>query len=201
MKSYQRTLELLKQLIESKQNLASTLVDKGEEASINEPFDELVEKAGNYIPKTMVFVDELGNETVGTIVDEETTFDATVNDVREGKKFINDTGVKTGEKFIPGYHTLEGYRAIPNGKPFVLTTNSHYDYTKLQVIICPYNTSSAKSVAAEKVVINDNVYDVLSTNAVATVTKDADNLLIDLGMINTSGKNYFVRYFMYKEIH
>lgn len=200
MASYQRTLELLKQLIASKQTLASTLVDKGEEVSINDPFDELVEKAGNYVPKTMVFVDEFGNETVGTIVDEETTFDATVNDVREGKTFVNDTGVKTGEKFIPGYHTLEGYRAIPNGKPFMLPS-SIYDYTKLQVIICPYNVSATKSVAAEKVVINDNVYDVLTTESIATVTKDDSISSIDLGLVNESGKPYLVRYFMYKEIY
>ena len=200
MKSYQRTLELLKQLISSKQTLASTLVDKGEEASINEPFDDLVEKAGNYVPKTMVFVDEFGNETVGAIVSEETMFDATVNDVREGKKFVNDQGVNTGEKFIPSYHTVEGYKGIANGKAFTISTPL-YDYTKLQVIICPYNTSATKSVAAEKVVINDNVYDVLTTDVIAAVTKDESTSMINLGITNVSGKNYFVRYFMYKEIY
>lgn len=201
MESYQKTLKLLEQLISSKQNLADTLVDKGEEASLNDPFDELVEKAADYVPRTMIFIDEDGTEIAGTVVEEEVIIDAETNDVREGKKFVSDAGVKTGEKFIPSYHTIEGYRLIPNGSIFALPTNTHYDYTKLQVIICPYNSSPSDSVSAEKVVINDNVYDVLTTESISVVNKDEANLRIDLGITNDAGKPYYVRYFMYKEIY
>lgn len=200
MESYQKTLKLLEQLISSKQNLADTLVDKGEEASLNDPFDELVWKAADYVPRTMIFIDEDGNEIAGTVVEEEVVIDAETNDVREGKIFVSDAGVKTGEKVIPSYNTLEGYRAIPNGSSFTLPT-IFYDYTKLQVIICPYDSSPSKSVSAEKVVINDNVYNVLTTESIATVTKDDSTSSINLGIVNDSGKPYFVRYFMYKEIY
>ena len=199
--AFQKTVELLKQLIASKQNLVSALVDKGEEASVNDPFDSLVEKASNYVPRTMIFVDENGMEVAGALVDEEVVIDATVNDVREGKIFVSDAGVKTGEKFIPAYVVSEGYRLITKGNRFILPTNSHHDYTKLQAIICPFNTSPSKSVSAEKVVINDNVYNVLTSVPITSVVKDSANLLVDLGIVNDTTQPYYIRFFMYKEIY
>lgn len=204
MKGYQRTLELLKQLISSKQNLASTLVDKGEEASIDEPFDDLVEKAGNYVPKTMIFVDEDGNETVGVIVSEETIFDATVNDVREGKVFATEHGVKTGEKVIPSYITTEGFAVFFPGERMELPfpgKRELYEYSKLQAIICPFNKSIMDSVAAEKVSINDNVYNVQSVESVSKVLPNPGSKTIDLGIVNDSNNDYVVHYFTFKEIY
>ena len=69
MDSAERTFELLRQLAASKKNLADTLVSKGEDAEVKEPFDDLVQKAAGYIPKSYIFVDENGKEVVGTLVD------------------------------------------------------------------------------------------------------------------------------------
>lgn len=204
MNSAERTFELLAQLVNSKKNLSDTLVSKGEEASVNEPFDDLVQKAADYIPKSYIFVDEDGNEVAGTLVEQETVFDATVNDVREGKVFATETGVKTGEKFIPSYVVREGYRIIPNGSEYDLTTlydMDLYDFTKMQAIICPYNSSIAQSVAAEKVAINEGVYAVNSTVLLSTVAKDSATKSIKLGITNNSGSPSVLRYFTYKEIY
>ena len=204
MNSAERTLELLQQLANSKKNLATTLVDKGEEASVNEPFDNLVQKAADYIPKSYIFVDEEGNEVAGTLVSEETVFDATPNDVREGKVFATELGVKTGEKFIPSYVTQEGYSVVTGGSQFEIQSLQNldrYDFTKLQVLICPYNKSIAESVATEKVAINENVYLVNSSEIFSTVSKDTEKKYINLGFKNESETLYLIRYFTYKEIY
>ena len=150
--------------------------------------------------KTFILVDEDGNEMTGVVVDQETVFTAGDNDVREGMVYAGDDGVSIGTKDIPAYHTVEGYRFITNGSKFTLHINN-YDYTKLQAIICPYNTSLTNSVSAEKVVIDNNVYPVQSTVSESTVTVDFDNELIDFGITNTSGQLYLIRYFTYKEIY
>lgn len=202
METANKTIELLDKLLESKRNLVNDLIDKGEEASFNEPLDALLQKASEYIPKSYVFVDDSGNEVAAILVGEETVFDATENDVRVGKTFGTAAGVKTGNKVIPTYHTTEGQELIISGNPFVITfANDLYDFTKLLVVICPYNASIAKSVAANKIAINDGVYAVNSTELIATVTKDSTNKSIDLGIINDSGSLYVLRYITYKEIY
>ena len=203
-RGYERTLELLKQLIASKKNLADTLVSKGEEAEFKEPFDDLVQKAADYLPKTYILVDEKGNEVVGTLVEQQTVFDATPNDVREGKVFASELGMKTGEKVIPAYHTSEGYRLITSGSVFetmAYADQELFDFTKLQVVICPWAGSLDKSVAAEKVAINEGVYGVNSTELLATVTKDTVTKRINLGITNETDSLYVMRYFTYKEIY
>lgn len=157
---------------------------------------------GSYsqIGKTFVIMDEAGNELTGVATENEVIFTATDNDVREGSVYAGDAGVSTGTKVIPSYHTHEGYRAVPNGSNFIIPITD-YDYTKLQAIICPYNTSLIASVSAEKVAIEDYVYDVLSTDALASVVKDSSNNRIDFGITNNTGKPYLIRYFMYKEIY
>ena len=201
---YKRTLELLKQLIASKKNLSDTLVSKGEEAKFSEPFDDLVQKAADYIPKSYIFVDEEGNEIAGALVSQETIFDATENDVREGKVFASELGVKTGEKFIPSYITQEGYSFVTGGSQFEIKSLQNldrYDFTKLQVLICPYNESIAESVATEKVAINENVYLVNSAEIFSTVSRDTEKKYINLGFKNESETLYLIRYFTYKEIY
>lgn len=202
MSNLDRTKELLNKLVESKQNLVAKLVEKGEAASMGDSFDSLTQKAGEYIPKIYIFVDENGKEVVGVLVEERTVFDATDNDVREGKVYAGDTGPSTGTKVIPTYHTEAGYSYIPNGSSFTISfIDEQYDYTKLQAIICPYNTSFAKSVAADKIVIDDGLYTVNSTELVASITKDSTNKTINLGITNDSGSPYVLRYFTYKEIY
>lgn len=150
--------------------------------------------------KTLILQDEDGNEITGVVVGQETIFTATDNDVRENMVYAGDAGVSTGTKVIPSYHSREGHRVITNGSDFILP-NVDYDYTKLQAIICLWNTTLQDSTYADKVVINDNVYNTQSTVVIAEVMKDDNNAWVDFGITNTSGSPCLIRYFMYKEIY
>ena len=140
-------------------------------------------------------------EIAATVVGEQTVFDATENDVRKGMTFASSNGVKVGTKHIPAYETCEGYRLIKANEDFKieLVAFDLYNYTKLQCIICPYNTSIASSVSAEKVVLDDNVYPTNSTTVLANVTKDTVNKTINLGIPNDSSTQYVIRFFTYRE--
>lgn len=154
------------------------------------------------IERTYILVDEDGNEFPATFVDNETTFDATANDIRIGKVAATEAGVTQGEKVIPSYNTTEGYFLITNGSTFTIPLgNALYDFTKLQCIICPFSGSVTSSVAAEKVVIDDNVYNVNSTEVISPVSRDSDNERIDLGFVNDSETLYLLRFFTYKEVY
>lgn len=150
--------------------------------------------------ETYILVDENGNEIPAVLTAEEVDLTATANDIRLGSIAVTDDGVIEGTKDIPTYHTVEGHRVIPNGSPFrIMHTN--YDYTKLQAIICMFNTSMTDSVAAKKVVIYDGVYNVDSTELLTNVAKDPQNEWVDFGITNESGGICILRYFMYKEIY
>ena len=140
-------------------------------------------------------------EIMAVVVDEETIFDADVNDVRAGKVFATNNGVKVGTKNIPAYNTCEGYRIIAPNEEFkiVLSASDLYDYTNLQCIICPFNTSISDSVAADRVVIDGNLYEVNSSTVLSEVTKDATEKAIKLGITNDSSSSYIIRLFTYKE--
>ena len=146
-----------------------------------------------------ILVDEDGNEYPAVLVDEETMFDATANDIREGKVAATESGVTVGTKEIPSYHTLEGVKLIPAGKEFTITGIKNYDYTKLQAIICPFNNTLTDSVSSEKVVIDDKVYEVGSSDELSVVSVDSDNKSINFGITNESSISYVIRYFTYKE--
>ena len=132
-----------------------------------------------------------------------TPLTATANDIRIGTTAITEEGTITGTKEIPAYHAVEGHKIITAGKEFkfALTLSDLYDYTKLQCIICPFDTSIAQSVSAEKVAIENNVYEVNSTIVVSTITKDATNKSIDFGFTNNTSNRYVIRFFTYKEIY
>ena len=155
-------------------------------------------------PNAYILIDEDGNEIPAVFVTEETVFDATANDIRLGKTAATEDGIVTGEKVIPGYITTEGARLISAGSSITIpncdTSINDYDYTKLQVIVCAYNTDMSDSVSAEKVCINDKVYNVNSTDSMASVTKDHDNKSINLGITNNTGKPCVIRFFTYKEV-
>ena len=52
---------------------------------------------GGLIPlKTLILVDENGNEVVGTAVENLTIFDATAEDIKLGKVAATDSGIVTG---------------------------------------------------------------------------------------------------------
>lgn len=146
-----------------------------------------------------ILQDEDGTEYPAVLVDEETVFDATANDIREGKVAATDDGVITGTKDIPAYYTTEGYRLITAGKPFETAVTEHYDFTKLSANICPFSKSLMTSVSAEKVVIEENVYPVNSTYIVSSVIRDGINKKINLGFTNDTSSIYVLRYFTYKE--
>lgn len=154
-------------------------------------------------PKTMVLEDENGNRVVAVLVDQEVDFTATANDIRKGMIAATDDGVTVGEKFIPTYLTSEGTKKVMPGEEFSirLPDNDLYDYTRFQALICPYNTSILDSVSCEKVVINDNLYDVLSTDSIQKIFTNSEEQTIELGITNTSDLPYLIRYFTYKEVY
>ena len=149
---------------------------------------------------TYILVDESGAEIPAVLVDEVTVFDATANDIREGKIAATEDGVTVGTKEIPAYHTYDAYRIVPNGSNFTIS-HPNYDYTKFQSIICEFNKNLLNSVAATKVSVYDNVYDVGSTTPISSLTKDESTKSIDLGITNESGGINILRYIMYKEIY
>ena len=182
-------------------NLANAIRKVNGETKSYTP-DEMIDRVTNIMDSiTYILVDEDGKEVPAVYVDSETILTATPNDIRIGTVAVTDEGVTTGEKEIPAYHTTEGVEAVPAGSNFTITvrTADRYDFTKLQAIICTFNQSLAKSVAAEKVAINENVYATGSTTSLSTITVDHDNKLINLGITNTGSKPCVIRYFTYKE--
>lgn len=158
---------------------------------------------GTSIPETIILVDEAGNECAAVLTDEVVELTATPNDIREGKTAVTENGIEVGEKFIPSYHTTEGVQVVPNGSSVTISALKKmdaYNYTKLQVIMCAYNTSLSNSTSAIKVSINDNVYDVMSTDILSKVAIDDDNKIIDFGITNNTGSIMLLRYFTYKEV-
>ena len=153
--------------------------------------------------KSVVIKDDSGTEFVGVVVDQETVLTATPNDIRKGKIAATEDGIIEGEKEIPAYHTTQGARAISVGSEFIITSLkdlNKYDYTKLQAIICDFNTSLSDSVSTNKVCIDDNVYDVQSTERLSVVTKNDNDKIIEFGIINETSKPQILRFFTYKEI-
>lgn len=154
-------------------------------------------------PKTYILTDENGNEiATGVYVNSETIFTATDNDVRENVVYASEEGKSVGTKVIPAYHTTEGYKIITNGESLVINLPDldAYDYKKLQVIICEFNTNLNDSVSTIQTVIDSKVYEVLSTVSISEITKNHTDKAIEFGIDNTSGKPYILRFFTYKEI-
>jgi len=153
--------------------------------------------------KTFILTDENGNELTGVVVGQKTVFTANAaEDIREGKVAATDEGVVTGKVAIPNYETTEGYKIITAGSPFSVTLSrgDRYDYTRLQVIICNFNTTILNSVSSEKVSIEDSVYEVNSTTSISSVVRNAENKSIDLGISNDTDNIKIMRYFTYREI-
>ena len=165
--------------------------------------EELIEEVATILESGLyLLVDEAGNEFPATFVEEEVVLTATENDIRLGTTAVTEEGVIEGSKEIPSYHTREGYKLVTDGSKFVLTIPAGgHDYTKLQAIFCPFDTSIDGSVAAERVAIEDHVYPVQSTVSESDVSIVSDPDGIDFGITNTSGKTYLIRYFTYKEIY
>lgn len=149
---------------------------------------------------TYILVDENGYEVPAVLVDEEVTLTATPNDIRIGATAVTEQGVVTGEKEIPGYITTEGKRVVKTGDPLeILMFSDKYQYSKLLVLVCEYNTTVTNSVSAVMVVIDNHIYEAGSTTPLAEVTVDSENQSINLGLINESDKSLVMRYMSIKE--
>ena len=146
-----------------------------------------------------LIIDEDGNELYATFTEQGTLADATANDIRLGKTAVTDSGLIEGEKIIPAYFVTEGAKYIPSGSEFTIQIEN-YAYTKLQAIICAFNSTIANSVLSEKVSINGSVYNVNSTEVLSTVSIDENNKTINLGLVNTGDAPRILRYFTYKEV-
>lgn len=156
---------------------------------------------GSGLERTYILVDDTGAEALAVMNDNEVTLDATANDIRIGKVAATSNGVIVGEKIIPSYNTTEGGTIIPAGETMVIKLPRNYEFTKLQALICRFNTSITDSVFTDKVSIEGKVYPVNSTEQIATVIVDTSNKLINLGIKNESDTFIVIRYFTYKEIY
>ena len=150
--------------------------------------------------KTLILTDENGNEVVGVVTESVQMFDATPADVRINKTFVSDNGIETGKNTIT-YRTSEGSEYILPGTDFCITSLDIYNtfnYTKLQCIITKYVSNTDKT-ATEKVVINDNVYNVGSSASISTVIKNTETKTIDLNITNSTDDIYIIYFFTYTE--
>lgn len=165
--------------------------------------DQMVENVDgiDVMPETVILVDEDGVEVPAVFTDEIVEITATANDIRLGTTAITNEGIITGEKVIPAYHTTEGVTIIPVGSEFTIyiPESDRYDYTKIQVIMCPLNGTPDQSVAAAMVAINNEVYMVEESEVIGSLSVDHDSKEIKLGITNSDNVPFVVRYFTYKE--
>lgn len=150
--------------------------------------------------ETYILVTEDGTEFPAVMVEDLTMFDATPNDIREGKLAVTDTGVTVGTKNIPAYRTHQGVQVITAGSEFKLKLANYnaYDYTNLQVVICEMNTTLNNSTAVVQSVINDYLYAVLSTEPITKLVKNDVDKTIYFGISNGTDKPCIIRYFTYR---
>lgn len=146
-----------------------------------------------------LLVDQNGYELKAALVDSDAELTATSNDIRVGTTAVTDDGVTTGDKFIPAYHTTEGVKIVLGGHRFEISELSDCRFTKLQILICEFNSTIENSVSTEKVCIERKVYDVNSTDPVSEISVDENDNIIDLGITNTETTMRIMRYFLYRE--
>ena len=156
---------------------------------------------GSTLPKSYVLETEDGITMVGVLVGEETVMTATPNDIRKGKIAATSDGIVEGQKDIPAYRTSTGRIVIVPGKEFSIPLRGYDqdDYTKIQCIIAPYNTTIADSVASDMIVLNDSIFPVGSSEKISEITKNFDNKSIDFNITNNSDINYFIYFFTYRQ--
>lgn len=163
--------------------------------------EEMIEEVKDILnATTFVLVDKDGNEYPAVYVDSDVLITATPNDIRKGTTAITAEGVVVGEKEIPNYRAVEGNVAIRSGRTMDVPLFSDMcEYTAIQVIVCDFNTNIDDSVAARKIAVDDNVYNVASTEILSTITVDPTLQTIKLGLANDSDKTAVIRYMIIKE--
>lgn len=150
-------------------------------------------------PKTLILTDEEGNELVaGVITDSAKVFDAKPSDVRINKTFVSDDGIKTGENTIT-YRTTQGVTYIMPNEDFMIPLSKYnqYNYTELQCMFAPFNTSFDDSTAVDKIVLKDSVFATNSTEKISSVVKNDITKSIDFNITNNSENIYLIYYFTY----
>ena len=159
--------------------------------------------AGCYSPlgRTMILQDENGNElSTGVIVEQKTVFDADVDDVKIGKTFASNEGVKIGRDTKTYRVVKSSHLIFPSTRYSIpLSDNEQYDYTEFQGVIAKFNTSFSDSVETNRVVLENKVYEVNSTISLSQITKNVDVKSIDLNITNDTEDIYVVHFFTYKE--
>lgn len=165
-------------------------------------YGNMVGSSGSILGKTVEILSDDGVDLMGVVVDQETVLTAKPSDVRIGKIAATESGIIEGTNTI-NYRTERGVRVIKPGESFsIYFTEDDYDqynYTQLQCMIAPFNTSISDSYAINKIVINDGVYMTESTNKISDVTKNSETKSIDLNITNDSDVNQFIYFFTYKE--
>lgn len=157
---------------------------------------------GAYSPmgKTFIITDENGNELTGVVVDQKQVFTATEDDVKIGKTFASEDGVGVGTD-TKTYRVTKASRVVLPNKEYTIPLSYYdqYDYTKFQCIIAKFNSTAANSVYTNKISLEDNVYEVNSTEVLSQVTKNTETQSIDLNITNDTMDTYMIHYFVYKE--
>lgn len=150
--------------------------------------------------KTFILEDENGNEVLAVMTGRETMLTATADDIKIGKVAATEDGIVNGLD-TKTYRTTQASRLILPNTEFSIPLDKYdiYNYTKFQCIISKFNTSLNDSVETDKVVINDSVYLVNSTDAISQVTKNSNTKSVDLNIINDTNLIYVVHYMTYKE--
>lgn len=150
--------------------------------------------------QTYILIDEDGNQIPAVLADEQVVLTAGPNDIRVGTTAVTGNGVVEGTKEIPAYQTEQGRWLVKPGQTLDIPLYSDQcEYTGLNVIVCKYANSVADSVSATMVVIDDKVYEVNSTVAIAKVTVDRMSETIKLGIVNDRDESLLLRYMTYKE--
>ena len=151
--------------------------------------------------KTLILVDENGNEVVGVVTESVQAFSATPEDVKIGKTFVSDDGISEGTDTRTYRTTTGGYMIRPNAKFAIpLAQYKQYDYTAFQCMITLIDRSDINnSVNTSMVSIKDAVYEVNSTTKLSDVLKDDALQTIDLNITNNSENYYFIHYFTYRK--
>lgn len=150
--------------------------------------------------KTVIIQDKDGNEFTGVVTDTEMVFDATPNDVKIGKVFASDNGVEIGTDTKTYRTTHRSYIIFPDEDFSIpLEDYDQYDYTKFQAIIAEFNTSLEDSTSVSKVSLNNQIFNVGSTEKISDIIKNPSTKSIDFNINNNTDKSFVVYISTYKE--
>lgn len=149
--------------------------------------------------KTITLVNEKGEEITAVVIGKDFIFDATAEDVKEGKTFASDLGVDVGVNEHM-HNAQHGTCLINPGDDFsvTLSENDEYNYAAFQAIIIVSDISAGNSMFANKIVLDNAVYDVASGEKVSDVTKNHAKKSVDFNLVNDTDSVCVVHYITYK---